>query len=439
MIDFITARPLEQAVERLGKRTPLAVALTSAELAALPVEIREVSFFSANVESERILAEMQRRVLQRVRLERENLSEDGVVMNRSRFIAEMQDGLEAMGYLPKPGDEGTIRDITTAGRLGLIWDMNLDMARGYANWRTSMNPDLLEAVPAFELIRLEERIEKRDWVQIWKDHGGQFYGEPSSDFPGAPGRMIALATDPIWQRISEFGVPWPPFRWGSGVGKGPVRWREAKALGIPGFDKPQTPPDMDFTAGTKASIQGLPAPAIDRLRSRFGDTAAMEDGTMTFTPPKGTTVEDALRDRSEAVASTAHDAGEDRPEVIAPVAAVSTGRKPLVVFPEEEPTIADWLDDSMQSTVIDGRRVVWRPDLIASAVVQALTENELASLGGFLSLGAKLVLTGPSGRVIEFFIPHGTKRTEALIRLRDMTLAIGGEWKATVDGKEVKP
>lgn len=439
MIDFTTARPLQDAVSRLGKRTPLAVALSSAELADLPVEIREVSFFSANVESERILAAMQARILQRVRLERENLSEDGVIMNRSRFIEEMQDELEAMGYQPKPSDQGTIRDLSSAGRLGLIWDMNLDMARGYANWKTSMNPDLLEAVPAFELIRLEERFEKRDWVQIWKDHGGQFYGEPSADFPGAPGRMIALATDPIWQRISEFGVPWPPFRWGSGVGKGPVRWREAKALGIPGFDQPQTPQDLDFTAGTKASIKGLPAPAIDRLRSTFGDTAKMEDGSMTFSPPKGTTVEESLRDRSEAVARTAQDAGEDRPEVIAPVAAVSTGRKPLAVFPEDEPTIVDWLDDSMQSAVIDGRRVVWRPDLIASAVVQALTENELASLGGFLSLGAKLILTGPGNRVIEFIIPHARKRTEALIRLRDMMLAIGGDWKAVVDGKEVKP
>jgi hypothetical protein len=279
MIDFTTPTPLRDAVKSLGERTPLGVALSSRELELLPVELRDRAFFSAFVENERILVEMQRRLLQRVKLERSKLADgsEGVTMDRARFIAEMQEELDRAGYRPNPKDAGGLQDLSSAGRLGLIWDMNLAQAQGYAKWKTGQDPDILNAAPAQELIRVEARHERRDWPAIWAAHGGKFYGGPGSnpDYPDAPGRMIALKTDPIWAAISRFGTPWPPFEWGSGMGLRNVRRKEAQQLGVIQPKQRIEPLSVPFNRGLKASVKGLPEVSIERLRGTFGDAVKL--------------------------------------------------------------------------------------------------------------------------------------------------------------------
>lgn len=147
---------------------------------------------------------------------------DGVTMDRARFIAEMQDELHALGYEPSPADKGTIRDLSSAGKLGLIWDMQMGFARGYAHWVASFDPDLIEAAPCWELVQLEDREVPREWLEIWMEYGGTLY----------EGRMIAGKTDEIWTRLSDFGLPWPPFKVGSSEYVRNIRWREAVALGL---------------------------------------------------------------------------------------------------------------------------------------------------------------------------------------------------------------
>jgi len=307
MIDFTTAKPLKEAVDSLGKRSPLGLALSSKEIEGLPVELRQRSIFAARVESERILAEVKRRIMQRVKLERDKVEAGGRVMERGRFIQEMQGLLEEMGYRPDPGKEGSLQDLSSAGRLGLIWQMQLDMAHGHAKWKTAMNPDILEAFPAQELVRDFARVERRDWPQIWKDNGGVFYGEPGPDYPGAPGRMIALMTDPIWAKISRFGVPWPPFDWGSGMGLRKVRRRDAEKLGlldpedvmIPA-ESPTKPNrewtvaetdrgeawqalmDKPFNDGMQASAAGLEPAQIQRTLDAFPDQVTHDPQANVF-------------------------------------------------------------------------------------------------------------------------------------------------------------
>jgi hypothetical protein len=270
MIDLTTATPLFEAVDSLGKKSPLGIALSSDAWATLPVEIRDRAFFSAHVESERILAEAQRRILQRVKLERDRIEAGGRVMERGRFIEEMQDLLESLGYQPDPEKEGTLQDLSSAGRLGLIWQMQLDQAHGHAAWKAGMDQPVLDAFPAQELVRDFDKIERRDWPRIWAENDGVFYGEPGPDYPGAPGRMIALKTDPIWTQISRFGTPWPPFDWGSGMGLRDIRRGEAERLGLLDPEDPMIPQTTPFTAGLQASAAGLPPAALDRLQERFG-------------------------------------------------------------------------------------------------------------------------------------------------------------------------
>lgn len=283
MIDFSTAEPLLEAVRSLGTKSPIGALLSSAEWAALPVELRDRAFFSAMVESERFLSEAQRRILQRLTLERDAL-DGGRVMERGRFIEELQELLEEMGYQPDPDKAGSLQDLSSAGRLGLIWQMQLDQAHGHARWKTGMDEDILEAAPAEELVRDFRREERRDWPRIWAENGGKFYGMPGRDYPLAPGRMIALKTDKIWTAISEFGTPWPPFRWGSGMGKRSVRRKEALTLTTPTGERllresdRQKPLVIPFNAGLKASIAGLPDQSIKRIKKAFGDRVSVADG-----------------------------------------------------------------------------------------------------------------------------------------------------------------
>lgn len=294
MISYVTAQPLKEAVDSLGRKSPLGVALSSAQWGELPVEIRDRAFFSAQVESERFLAEAQRRIMQRVKLERDKIEAGGRVMERTRFVEEMGDLLEQMGYQADPEKKGTLQDLSSAGRLGLIWQMQLDQAHGHAAWKTGMDADILEAFPAQELVRDMDRVERRDWPRLWLDEGGVFYGEAGGDYPLAPGRMIALKTDPIWTAISEFGTPWPPFAWGSGMGLRDVPRSEAVLLGLIDPQDPMIPQvdplrtnrewgpavqargtaraealQQPFTAGMQASAKGLPEESLRRIEAAF--------------------------------------------------------------------------------------------------------------------------------------------------------------------------
>jgi hypothetical protein len=276
MINLLTGQPLQEAVDSLGRKSPIGALLSSQQWAGLPVELRDRAFFSAWVENERILAEAQRRIMQRVQMERDSIEQGGRVMERTRFISEMQDLLEGMGYQPDPEKEGTLQDLSSAGRLGLIWQMQLDQAHGHATWKTGMDPDILQAFPAQELIRGMERMERRDWPRIWAEHGGHFFGEPGPDYPLAEGRMIALKTDEIWTAISEFGTPWSPFAWGSGMVLRNVRRKEAVELGLIRGDETFEPNTVPFNSGLKASIRDFPKSSIQRLQDRFGDRVLVD-------------------------------------------------------------------------------------------------------------------------------------------------------------------
>ncbi|WAC20981.1 hypothetical protein OVA24_06245 [Luteolibacter sp. SL250] len=467
MIDFTTERPLEDAVARLGKRTPLGATLSSAEWSRVPWEIREVSFFSAHVECERLLAIMQGKILRRVRLEKEKLANgEEITMDRGRFIAEMQDELHALGYQPKPADQGTVRDLSSAGRLGLIWDMQLGFARGYANWKASFDPDLIEAAPCWELIREADREVPRAWVaEIWPDHGGKFYG----------GRMIALKSDPIWKWISDFGVPWPPFKWGSGMGVKNVRWREARELGVPGIDDPQEMPDMDLASGVQASRKNLPQVSEDRLRSEFGDTIQFDQDKISFHPThdadeqsisqqltsRARAIADAgrdqiLRSRSEDDAAawpSGFDSGEYDEEILASTSAVAVGRKAL--YHDEWGSFAaafanlirDWLPDNVMVRYLDGHVYAWRRDLLKLRPdeIHALSAGLDPQNGVLLGYGQNLgdepfstVTLKIGGRVVGgFSAPRGTAKVYASARAKDFSDATGEPVSVHINGEEV--
>lgn len=472
MIDFTTARPLQEAVDSLSRRTPLGTVLRSAELERLPLEIRDEAFFSAQVTSEHFLAEAKKRITQRINLERSKLANGapGVTMDRRRFIDEMRVELGKAGYRPERGKEGKIQDLTSTGRLGLIWDMNLSQANGAARWKSGTTPAVLIAEPAMEFVRVEERMEHRKWPTIWKAHGGIFY-PGTSDYP--EGRMIALKTSTIWREINRFGVPWRPFDWGSGMGTRGIRRREALQLGvIKEGEPPQTVGQLQLGATSRMSVKGLPEASRERLRSELGDSIRFDNDAVAYnrdtTPAnehRDQTIPDELRararsyfERSEAALGELRrnddgaeaffgSAQEDefREAFLAQLAAVGTGRKQLFhdTFPEvAAQALMDVVRAVMPQVEVeyeDGHLIAWRPDLQPlppSELMNLSKERPQARNGVLLGYGlesmagtarhALVLLLDDAGETVGgFHAPWPTATIYARARLRDLMDATG--------------
>lgn len=480
MIDFTVAQPLQEAVDSLGKRTPLGSLLSSAEWERVPREIKKASFWAARVTDEQILAEMQQRILRGVAQQRDAIEQGGRLMDRGRFVLEMQDVLRRAGYQPDPEKRGTLQDLSSSRRLSLIWEMQLAMARGHAADKARKSEVALKRAPAQELIRGMEREHERPWPRIWREAGGTFYGKPGDnpDYPDAPGRMIALVTDPIWRAISRFDLPFPPFDWGSGMVLKSVRRREALELGVIKTDAPAqaVPPPMPFGSGMRMSVAGMGEDHLERLRSDLGDAVRFDGQQAVFhtTTTSGQSYEQELAQTREDLRSRARSAFERGEEVLgrlrreedaaealfagdqaaavrraylAQLAAVSNGRKRLfhesISEADARPLIkaAKAMGDGLRSEWKDGHLLVWREDLIAESLDELVAlsgENPEARNGLLLGYGmpsmagpdedhAIVLIKDPDGEIVSgFHAPLPTARSFAEARARDFIDAMGG-------------
>ena len=247
--------PLEEAVRHVDEKTPVASRLSSAEWRDVAIGIKERGFFSSKVEDIRIVGSMQAGVKEALDLSSRDAGR--AFADRDRFIADMREKLGAA-----PGDSGSLTDLTSSRRLGLVYDFNVEDAMEAGRFKIAQDPELLDAFPAQELIRIESRETERPWLQIWKDAGGIVY-------PGD--RMIARKDDRVWYNISDFGRPWAPFKFGSGMGTEDVDRDEAVALKVLGENDVVKPQDVDFNAKLQASVADLKPEQRASLADIFGD------------------------------------------------------------------------------------------------------------------------------------------------------------------------
>lgn len=182
--------------------------LSNKEREKLPVEVNESVFFSSKISDAKLLAKMHDYILRAARGESGYHRDDFSKKIRAYF------GL-------KPWEGGTkMSDITSTARLDLIFEHNLAKMAYRSQYLTSLKD--IHVYPAQELVRILRVKEPRDWVKRWRDAGGKFYG----------GRMIAPILDPIWIKISRFGLPYPPFDYNSGMGLRPISAKNAVELGV---------------------------------------------------------------------------------------------------------------------------------------------------------------------------------------------------------------
>ena len=140
---------------------------------------------------------------------------DGV----KKFMDEMMREFFARNYTVKPG----IFDGVTAEQC--VRTM-LRLVNGCRDHSSGMAEGAYKAFPCKELIRVyttdDEVSALAYWKKRWLENGGTLFKD----------RMIALKDDKIWNAISDFDLPYPPFRFNSCMGVLDVGRRECIELGI---------------------------------------------------------------------------------------------------------------------------------------------------------------------------------------------------------------
>lgn len=351
----LTTSPWQATLDRISGKTVVGSKLRSAEWAQVPVALRERAFFSAGVEHARTLSAMREKVTEGLSQARPG----GIGMNSARFVADMRSMLGAA-----PGDSGSLSDLTSVRRLKLIWDFQTADAHGQAAHVANMDPDIQDAFPAQRLTRVESRRVPRDWYARWAIAGS------SVGWVGASRRdMVALVTSPIWTALSEFGRPWPPFDYNSGMGLEAVDRAEAESLGLlPAGEPPAqrlqrlrealAAAQKNWNEGLQASVKGLTDQARAWLKSAFGDQISVTaeraawkpDATPVVETPAPATTATPLPDVDRVTAAAAKAA--TREEAHAIVALPANERGALSLNPSPKVTAQTEQASSFISTVL---------------------------------------------------------------------------------------
>lgn len=265
--------PFKEALTKLAGKGIVTGDLGSSEFGDLPAGLRERAFFSARTTNAHYLQEVKDRlekILQPQTVVR--IGDDGIGrnvtegMNLATARAELKQILSGLSY--NPGEKaGTIQDLSSDARLNLLLRTQTEMAQGYGQYLQGQNADVLDAFPAQELFRAEERKEPREWPTRWMQAGGQI-------FDG--GRMIALKNDPIWSAISEFDTPFPPFDFNSGMWVRDVDRAEAESLGLLQPGEEVKPAVEDFNATLQASVRDVDPELLKSLKESLGDQVVIE-------------------------------------------------------------------------------------------------------------------------------------------------------------------
>ena len=243
------------AAEKILQKALVTSGLDSSQWNRVQAGLRDRAFFSSQVGLIRVLHALR---------DQSAAATEGVKSD-SEIRRDIREYLPKAGYNPGE-DRGTIKDLFTKARLDVIIDTNRRQARGFAQHIEATTNGALRAFPAYELVRVYERKQKRDWISRWTAAGGRLY---------SGNQMIALKTDPIWSRINKaFGTPYPPFDWGSGMGVQDVSRGDCLALGVIEEDTPdQTPPTADFNGSLEASFDAghWSGDLAKFLHEKFGD------------------------------------------------------------------------------------------------------------------------------------------------------------------------
>jgi hypothetical protein len=244
------------AVQLQSVKVALPTSLGSAELKALGGDILRRATFSARVQLAQFLDQVA------------GLTQDALAGKVDPATARLQlkSLQQSLGLRESVGAAdgdagGGFGDLRSDARLNLILDTNLQTAQGYGQAVRANDPDVLDAYPAQELYRLEDRQDERDWPGRWRVAAANVGDGLAAKALVDHGRMAALKSSPIWQELGDFfddglGNPYPPFAFRSGMWTEEVSYEDAVDLGLISPGAAISPAALpDFNTGLESSYE----------------------------------------------------------------------------------------------------------------------------------------------------------------------------------------
>ena len=280
------------ALRALLRRKAAPSTFNSADWQAMGPAIRQRSFFSATINSAKVLNRMRNMLLdwQAGAVDTVTNPTTGAeeTVYRVGGLAEFRERagtLLVSEGLATPSDfaDTRIQNVVSNARLQLVFTTNTEQAQTFADWQMRvMNPRTLNRWPA-------ARFERRPGAVTSRDRHVAAEGEVRryDDFEFW---LFQNAAD-----IGGFEVPWGPFGFNSYMRQEPVRRDEAERLGLVRPGEVLVPPDLTrfgvslparLNSGVEATVDDLPPDlrreAIDRVTARLGPNAVDANGNITL-------------------------------------------------------------------------------------------------------------------------------------------------------------
>lgn len=263
---FGTPTSFVEAVSHLASKQLLPTSLDSAGLQQLSAAVRRQSLFSAQTTLTDYLQEIKDVISSVVDPKQvTRIGEDGQPLpltvtegfNPASAREALRNKLRELGYAPEDGQEGTIQDLSSSGRINLVVATNTDLAHGAGAFiQQNSNEDVVDLWPALELVRFEDRDEPRDWPMRWRI-AAQVAGDAlAAAALELHGKMAALKSSGIWQALGDgaggfldtLGNPYPPFAFRSGMWTEEKDRDEAIELGLIQEGESAAPAAFDFSS-----------------------------------------------------------------------------------------------------------------------------------------------------------------------------------------------
>jgi hypothetical protein len=254
---FDTPVPFREAVKQLAAKKIMPTSLTSAELGELNKAILRTSFTSAQTTIEGLLDRYKSGVASIINPDQVLRPGETVPTtegyNPTTLRTFVKEYLRQIGYQPEEGERGSIKDLSSDGRINLVVKTNVELAQGAGHFVQGQDPDVLDAFPAQELVRFEERAKKRDWHGRWREAAVSSGDTDAARVLEQHGRMVARKDSPIWDAIGSSDLfedaldnPFPPFAFNSGMWVVDVDFDTAEKFGLVTPDNVPKPQEIDW-------------------------------------------------------------------------------------------------------------------------------------------------------------------------------------------------
>ena len=280
------------ALRALLRRKAAPSTFNSADWQAMGPAIRQRSFFSATINSAKVLNRMRNMLLdwQAGTVDTVTNPTTGAeeTVYRVGGLAEFRERagtLLVSEGLATPADfaDTRISNVVSNARLQLVFNTNTEQAQTFADWSMRvMDPRTLNRWPA-------ARFERRPGASTFRDRHVAAEGEVRryDDFEFW---LFQNAAD-----IGGFEVPWGPFGFNSYMRQEPVRRDEAERLGLVRPGEVLVPPDLTrfgvslparLNSGVEATVDDLPPDlrreAVNIVTARLGPQAIDANGNITL-------------------------------------------------------------------------------------------------------------------------------------------------------------